>query len=173
MAPNFPPGTDQHVNPAVTPTWVFSATTGVTNTLRLFNEGQHVVFVGGANVSPFNGLPVAPGNRPLELQNIGQAVYACSGVMATATGATLASSALPAGSTAFTVSGSISSIAAGSAVLLGAGGSQEVVSVVSTGGATTTTFTISTATVYDHAASSPVTVATAMPGQLRVTAGAI
>jgi hypothetical protein len=56
-------------------------------------------------------------------------------------------------------------------VLLGKGSSAEPVSVSSTGGVTTTTFTLATATNYDHANASPVSAATTFIGQLRVSAG--
>lgn len=171
--PSFPPGTDQSLNPAVTPTWVFSPVPNVVNTLRLANIGRNTVWVGGVNVSQFNGIPLPAGSRPVEIQNIGNTVYTCSGVTPTSTGYTLAASALPAGSTAFTTSASVATIVAGSVVLLGAGGSQEVVVVSATGGSTTTTFTLSTATLYDHVASSPATLATAAYGQVRVTAGVV
>ncbi len=172
--PNLPPGTGQAIAPAVTPTWVFTPPPGsVTATLRIQNLGLSTVYVGGVNVSQFNGLPLAPGNRPLELMNCPYTVYTCSGVSPTATGYTLAASALPAGSTAFTTSASVSTISAGSVVILGASGSQEVVSVSATGGATTTTFTLATSTLYDHVASSPATLATARIGQVQVQAGVI
>ena len=171
--PNLPPGTDQSVNPAVTPTWVFSPLSNKVSTLQLTNTGPFTVWAGGANVSQFNGFPVPPGSKPLVLQNVGSTVYTCSNVSLTATGYTLAASALPAGSSAFTVSASVSTLAAGSVVVLGAGGSQEVVSVSATGGATTTTFTLATATLYDHVASSPATLATAQYGQVRVTPGVV
>jgi len=173
MPLNLPPGTDQSVNPAVTPTWVFQPVSKQNTTLRLTNTGPWVVWAGGVNVSPFNGFPVPPNAKPLELQNVGYTVYTCSNAVATTTGYTLAAVAQPAGSTAFTVSASVSTIVAGSVIFLGAGGSQEVVSVTATGGATTTTFTLATATLYDHVASSPATLATAQPGQVRVTAGVV
>ena len=173
MAPSFPPGTDQSVNPAVTPTWVFTPLSKQINTLRLTNTGPYTVWAGGVNVSQFNGFPIPPGSKPIELQNVGYTVYTCSNVSPTATGYTLAASALAAGSTAFTTAASVSTIVAGSPILLGAGGSQEVVSVLSTGGATTTTFTLATATLYDHVASSPATLATAQLGQVRVSPGVV
>lgn len=173
MPLNLPPGTDQSVTPAVTPTWVFTPLSKQVNTLRLSNTGPYTVWAGGVNVSQFNGFPIPPGSKPLELQNVGYTVYTCSNVSPTATGYTLAAAALPAGATAFTVSASVSTIVAGSVVLLGAGGSQEVVSVSATGGATTTTFTISTSTLYDHVASSPATLATAQLGQVRVSPGVV
>jgi hypothetical protein len=171
--PTLPPGTDQTVNPGVTPTWVFSPVSAQNTTLRLLNTGSSVVWAGGVNVSPFNGFPIPPGSRPVQLQNVGYTVYTCANVTPDGAGHTLAASALPAGSTAFTVSASVSTITAGTVVLLGAAGSQEVVSVKATGGATTTTFTLATATLYDHVASSPATLATAQAGQIRVTAGVV
>lgn len=172
--PNFPPGTPQALAPAVTPTWVFTPTPGaIPATLRIQNLGTSTVYVGGVNVSQFNGLPIAPGNRPLELQNCPFTVYTCSGVSPTATGYTLAASALAAGSSAFTTSASVASLVAGSVVILGASGSQEVVSVSATGGATTTTFTLATNTLYDHVASSPATLATTVIGRVQVQAGVV
>ena len=81
--PNLPPGTDQSVNPAVTPTWVFSPLSNKVSTLRLTNTGPYTVWAGGANVSQFNGFPVPPGSKPLELQNVGSTVYTCSNVSPT------------------------------------------------------------------------------------------
>ena len=173
MTLNLPPGTDQSVNPLVTPTWVFTPVPKQNTTLRLTNTSNSVVWAGGVNVSQFNGFPIPPGSKPVELQNVGYTVYTCSNVNATSTGYTLAAAALPAGSTAFTTSASVSTIVAGSVILIGASGSQEVVSVSATGGATTTTFTLSTSTLYDHVASSPATLATAQVGQVRVGAGVV
>jgi hypothetical protein len=163
-------GVDQHVNTAPVPTWVFTPTPSVSSTLRLFNEGTQIVYVGGINVSPFNGLALYPGARPLELQNTNQTVYTCSNVLPTATGYTMSAAALNAGSTVVTLS-TAETLAVGVPVLLGAGGSQEV--VVTAGASATAAFTVTTATLYDHKASSLVTVATSTPGQLRVTAGVV
>jgi len=173
MPLNLPPGTDQSVNPAVTPTWVFSPVSKQNTTLRLTNTGPWVVWAGGVNVSPFNGFPVPPNAKPVELQNVGYTVYTCSNAVVGTTGYTMSAAALAAGSTVLTTSASVSTIAAGQVLVIGAGGSQEVVSVTATGGATTTTFTLATATLYDHVASSPVTAATAQLGQIRVTAGVV
>lgn len=163
----------QSIVPAVTPTWIFTPTPSAATSLEIWNTGTSTVFVGDVNVSPYNGFQIAPGNRPTRLQISGQTVYSCSNVVATATGATATSTALPAGSSAFTVSASISTFKAGTVVLLGAGNAKEVLTISATGGATTTTFTLSTATLYDHVASSPVTVATALPGSIKVTAGVL
>jgi hypothetical protein len=81
--------------------------------------------------------------------------------------------ALPAGSSAFTVGTSIATITAGTIVLLGAGNNAEPVSVKSTGGATTTTFTLGTATNYDHASAASVSTTTLAIGQLRVAQGVL
>ncbi len=171
--PNLPPGTDQSVNPAVTPTWVFTPPANGTPTLRLYNTGHSVVWAGGANVSQFNGFPVPPGSKPVELQNVQFTVYTCSNVSVGSTGYTTSSSAMTVGSTVLTTSASVSTIAAGQVLVLGTAPGQEVVTVTATGGSTTTTFTLATATLYDHVASSPVTAATMQPGQVRVTAGVV
>jgi hypothetical protein len=170
--PTFNPGVEQHVNLGPTPTWIFTANTSATNTLRLTNEGSNVLYVGGAGVTPSNGMPVYPNARSVELSGVTATMYGCSVTVGATSVGTLAA-ALSAGSTAFTVGSSISTITAGTIVLLGAGNNAEPVSVKSTGGATTTTFTLGTATNYDHGASSSVSTTTLAIGQLRVTQGVL
>lgn len=169
--PNFPPGSDQHVNVGVTPTWIFTANTSATNILRLVNEGRNVLYVGQSSVTPLNGLPVYPGGKPVEFAGV-STLYAVSAVATSSSVGTLAA-ALPAGSTAFTVGTSTATIVAGNTVMIGTGSSAEPVSVTATGGATTTTFTIATGTLYDHANASPVSAATSLLGQLRVSQGVV
>lgn len=170
--PIFNPGVEQHVNFGPTPTWIFTANTSATNVLRIANEGLNTFYVGGAAVTPANGTPLSPGSKPLELINVGQTMYGCSNVIGSSSVSTL-TAALPAGSLAFTTATSVSTIVAGSIVLLGKGNSAEPVSVTATGGATTTTFTIATATNYDHQNASPVSLATMFIGQARVTMGVL
>lgn len=170
--PTFPPGTDQHVNLGPTPTWIFTANTSAANTLRLTNEGNNVLYVGGSSVTPSNGIPVYPRARSVELTGVTETLYGCSSVIGASSVSTTAA-VLSAGSTAFTTATSVSTITAGSVVLLGTGANGEPVSVAATGGATTTTFTLATGTNYDHAASSPVSLATMFIGQLRVTQGVL
>src|SRR6266567_8471717 len=124
--PNLGPGVPQNLNPAVTPTWVFTPTPGVNTSFRISNNGGNTVYIGGANVSQYNGIPLAPGCRPVELQNCPFTVYTCSGV--SLTGATKVSSAtaITAGSTGFTLT--TSGQAVGPAVL-GNGTSLEVVNI--------------------------------------------
>lgn len=174
--PNFGPGVDQHINTIVTPTWVFSPTPNVVGpSVRLYNEGTQIVYVGGANVSPFNGLPLPPNSRPLEIQNMTGTVYTCSNISVTGTGYTAAAGALNAGSTAITLSGSVTTLGVGSVLVLGAAPSQEVVQIanVTATSGSVISFTLATATLYDHKTAMPMTLATSVPGQLRVTAGVL
>lgn len=170
--PSLGAGVDQHVNTSPTPTWVFTPNPVGGASVRLYNEGSQVVYIGGANVSPYNGVPLYPGCRPVEFQNANGTIYTCSNVTGLTSVATL-SGALNAGVTAFTTSSSIATITAGTTVVLGGTSGGEVVSVTATGGATTTTFTISTSTLYDHKNAAVVYTASSTPGQLRVTAGVV
>jgi hypothetical protein len=169
--PNLGAGVDQHVNTNPVPTWVFTPNPVGGAAVRLYNEGSQVVYIGGANVSPYNGLPLYPGSRPLELQNANSTVYSCSNVTGLTSVATL-SAALNAGVSAFTTASSIATIANGATIVLGpSGAGQEVVTVTgSTGG---TAYTVSTATLYDHKTGGAVYTAVSTPGQLRVTAGVV
>jgi hypothetical protein len=169
--PTFPPGSDQHVNLGPTPTWIFTANTSASNTLKVLNEGLNTFYVGGSAVTPATGTPVAPGSKT-ELINVTQTLYGCSNVIGASSVSTTAA-VISAGSTAFTTATSVSTIVAGSIVLIGTGASAEPGSVKSTGGATTTTFTLATATNLDHAAASPVSLATMFIGQARVTQGVV
>ena len=166
------PGIDQHVNLGVTPTWIFTPNTSGPSVLQLTNEGANTLFVGLAGVTPFNGIPIPPRSKPVRLTGITQTLYGVSNSIGASSAATLAA-ALPAGSTAFTTGTSIATIVAGSSVLLGSGSSAEPVSVTATGGLTTTTFTIATATLYDPGSAAPVSVATTFIGQLRVSPGVL
>lgn len=174
--PNLGPGVDQHINTVVTPTWVFTPTPNVPGpSVRLYNEGTQTVYVGGANVSPFNGLPLPPNSKPLQIQNQSGTIYTCSNVNVGTTGYTLSGAALNSGSTAVTLSGSVTTLAAGQVLVLGAAPSQEVVQIaaVTATNGSVISFTLSTTTIYDHKASAPLTAATSTPGQLRVTAGVL
>lgn len=171
--PNLGAGVDQHVNVGAVPTWVFSPTAGLPNTVRLYNEGAGgpLVYVGGANVSPLNGLPLSPGNEPLRLVNITGPVYACSAVSPGTAAATIGTGVPSnAGTTKFSVTTMNTSFAAGTVLLVGGGTSQEVLVVASTAG---TVITTTTSSLYDHAVGAPLTACTYFPAQLRATAGAI
>ncbi len=170
--PNFPPGTDQHVNPAVTPTWIFTPVTGQTNTIRLYNEGLNTVYVGPSGVDQPAGMAIRPGNKPVVLQNVQQTLYALSGVTVGAQAGTASASAFTAGSTAITLSAAVpAGLAAGTTIVVGstAGTGWEAQVVASTTASSQITF--ANPLVNDHVGSSPIYAATAQPGQLRVTAG--
>jgi hypothetical protein len=164
-------GVDQTVTPAVTPTWVFTPTAKVTNTLRILNQGNSTIWLGGANVSPFNGFALLPGSRPLELQNAGKTVYLCSDITIGATGSALSTAPVAAGGSSFTVASSVAGYVAGASFVLGASGSQEVLTIKSVS-ADGTTIATTTNSLYDHVLSSPMTLVTTFLGQARITAGA-
>lgn len=174
--PNLGAGVDQHVNTTAVPTWVYNAPAYVAGSnypacVRLYNEGTNVLFVGGANVSPLNGLPLPPNSKPIEIQNVFGTVYTCSNsaVGANTSAATL-SSALASGSTVLTVTSAYSTnITNGSTIFLNNGGAGGEYLVVT--GTAATSITVSTTTLYDHATASKATIATTTVGQLRVTAG--
>jgi hypothetical protein len=170
--PNLGAGVDQHVNTAPVPTWVFTPTPSVSSTLRLYNEGSQIVYVGGANVSPINGLPLFPGARPLELQNIGSTIYTCSyaSTVGSTISATLSANFVAGGSSVPVTTGYSTGILVGSTIFLGTGTAAEVLVVSATAA---TTITTSTVTLYDHKTAATVTLASTTPGQLRVTAGVV
>lgn len=168
--PNLGPGVDQHVNPNPIPTWIFTPTPNAAASVRLYNEGSNVVFVGQANVSPYNGMPIYPGNRPVEFQSMLATLYACSNVAPGTVSNTLTAVALTVGTTSFTV-GSTTGFGIGTSLILGnTGKGQEVATVA---GTTATAVTVSTALLYDHGASETVSTAVVFAGQLRVTAGVV
>src|ERR1700677_199716 len=98
-------GVDNHVNVTPTPVLVFTPNpSAAAATARFFNEGSATVYVGGANVSQFNGIPLMP-NQKVELSNVNGSLYACGGYSAGANNTTM-SGASAAGSTSFTVASS-------------------------------------------------------------------
>lgn len=171
--PNLGAGVDQHVNTAPVPTWVFTPNPSGGASVRLYNEGSQPVYVGGVNVSPFNGLPLFPGSRPLEVQNAQGTVYTCSNVTSGAVGGTV-TSASTAGQQSFVTAASVptANFSPGATFIIGRAGSQEVLTVNTVSASYTTIGTTSVA-LYDHAATSPLFSATTTPGQLRVTAGVV
>ncbi len=78
--PNLGPGVANVVPLAVTSTWVFTPTPSVAATVSLWNTGTHTAFVGRAGANQADSFPLAPGNRPLRLQNIGYSLYGTSDV---------------------------------------------------------------------------------------------
>lgn len=174
--PNFPPGTDQSVNPALTPTWVFTPPPGVIATVRFFNTGRNPVYVGGSQVTQNNGLLVPPGSRAVEMQNVTQTLYALSPVVASSAVAagTMSASSVTVGTTAITLTTAVpGSLAAGTTVIVGstAGAGWEVQVVNSTTASSQITF--ANPLVQDHVASGVIYTATAQLGQIRVTAGVV
>jgi hypothetical protein len=169
--PNLGAGVDQHVNTGVAPTWVFTPNPSGGSALRLYNEGSQLVYVGGPNVTPLNGLPLFPGGRPVELQNITGTVYTCSNsaVGNNTAAATLGTGGIATvGTTLLTVTTMNSSFAPGTTLQLGTATNREYVVVASTA---STVVTLSNPTLYYHAVADVMTLATTTVGQLRVTAG--
>ena len=167
--PNLGPGVDQHVNLTPTPNWVFTPNTSATATVRFYNEGRNICYVGQSGVTPNNGLPVVPGGRPIELQNVTQTLYGCSGWIAGAALATTSTASTAGTTTMNFASGGMASIPVGTTFLVGAGSGQEALVVASS--VNTTTITTTTAALFDHVTSSPADTITTAIGQLRVTAG--
>jgi hypothetical protein len=170
--PYLGPGLSNNVNVTPAPVQVFTPTPGAAASCRFANLGSGVVYVGGANVSPVNGFPIYPGNRPVTLPNVGVNLYACSGVGIVNAGNATLSAVTPAGTTSLTVA--TAAPTAGTYIRVGNGTGVEYLSVVSfTGSGTPWTATTSTATVYDHVTGATVATVAAVPGLLSVTAGVV
>lgn len=173
--PNFPPGTGQSLSPAVTPTWVFTPTPNVKSpSIRLYNPGStYPVYIGGANVTQFNGMPLYPSNRPVEFQNMPTSIYVCSGATRGAAGGTLGS-ASTAGTTTVTLAAAVpAALAAGTTVMIGSTvntSSMDVNVVNSTTASSALTFL--SPLLYDHASSTVVYAATPGTGVVQVIATA-
>lgn len=165
--PQFPPGTPNNVSVTPVPLQVFTPTPGVTSSVRFYNPGPATVYVGLANVSPVNGLPIAPGNRPVELQNANTTLYACSGYSSAGATTTL-SAATTAGSTTFTP-GTL--LTAGSYYRIGNATGVEFVQAASVSASSAVTTT--TPLLYDHATGATVATLTVVPGPLSVQAGVV
>lgn len=171
--PYLGPGVPANASVTPIPTLVFTPTPNAAATCRLSNPGSATVYVGGANVSPVNGFPIPPGNRPVELNNVGVSLYACSAVASVNSSGHATLSALnAAGSTLFTVA--TAAPTAGTYVQLGSGTSLEYLFVSSfTGAGTPWTVTTSTASLYDHISGSTMATVVAVPGPLNVSAGVV
>jgi len=174
--PNFGPGIDQIITPAVTPTWVFTPTPGAASTVRFYNTSNiNPVYVGGPSVTQFTGMPLYPGNRPIELSNANTTMYVSSGVTRNTNATGTLGSASTAGTTAVTLAAIVpAGLAAGTTILIGSTvntSGMEPVVVNSTTASSQLTF--ATPLLYDHAASTVVYTATAFPGSVRVTAGVV
>lgn len=172
--PTLPPGSPQSVNPAVTPTWVFTPPSGVPATLRLANTGRYPVFVGGSQLTQNNSLAIPPGGKAVELIGVTQTVYALSGVGSPVVAATMASSAVTVGTTAITLTATVpTALAAGTTIIVGstAGTGWEAQVVNSTTASSQITF--ANPLVQDHAGSGVIYTATAQPGQVSVIPGVV
>lgn len=172
--PNLGPGVDQHINPAVTPTWVFTPTPNAPATVIFYNEGRNPVYLGTSGINQPDAFALPPGGKPIKLINVTQTMYAASGVSVGAQAGTMTASPVTAGSTAITLTGTVpSNLAAGTTIVIGntAGTGWEAQIVNATSASSQLTFT--SALVNDHTSSSPVYLATALPAQLHVTAGVV
>lgn len=135
----------------------------------LFNAGPGVVYIGGAGVTPANGLPLYPRNE-LDFATAPLGIYAVAGgATLSGTVTTTASAAITHGaSTQISVAAS-ASFAAGMIVQVGAGTAAETL-VVASRASSTITFTGKPQ--YDHATGVAVTQVTgATTGTLRVSVG--
>lgn len=170
--PNLGPGVPNNVSVTPIPLLVFTPTPSVPASCRFYNPGPGVAYIGGANVSPVNGLPILPGNRPLELQNVNVNLYACGGVNSVASTGTL-SAANAAGSTSWTVATAAPTV--GTYIRVGNLPGVEYLFVTAvTGASTPWTATTSTGSLYDHASGATVATVTSLAvGPLSVTAGVV
>jgi hypothetical protein len=174
MPLNLPPGTPQSVNPAVTPTWVFTPTPNAPATVRLSNTGRYPVYVGGSQVTQNNGILIPPGSKPVEMQNVTQTLYALSPVQSPVIAATMSSSAVTVGTTAITLTAAVpAALAAGATIIVGStvGTGWEAQVVNSTTASSQITF--ANPLVQDHVGSGVIYTATPQYGQVGVTAGVV
>ena len=171
LVPNLPPGTPNTVNPAVTPTWVFTANPSAANYVRILNTGRYPVYVGGLGCAQVNGFPVPPGGRPVEVP-VNGTLYASSALVVGSSVSTL-NAGYTAGTTSI-VTGSSVTTSAGSVLVIGTtvntGWEPVVVSAISASGTTVTT---SSGLLMDHASGQIVYAATAQYGQVQVQAGVL
>ena len=174
--PNIPPGSPSNVNPAVTPTWVFTPnpTAGAASVLRVTNTSRNPVYIGGSQVTQNNGLVVPPNNRTVEVIGLTGSVYALSGVGGPAAAGTMSSSAVTVGTTAITLTTTVpTSLAAGTTIIVGStvGTGWEAQVVNSTTASSQITF--ANPLVQDHVGSGVIYTATALPGQVQVIGGVV
>ena len=187
--PYFGAGVDQHVNLTFTPTWLFTPTSGVPNTVRIYNEGQNTIYIGGLAVTQNTGIPLPPGSRPLEFNNPPAPLYGVSAYLignsaftgpTSPVAGTLSSiaSAYTAGASAYTISTAIGISSglgqAGMTWRIGSTfptqvGNQEV--FVTATSAATTAVTTTNAALFPHQQGEVVYAVTPTYGQVRVTAG--
>lgn len=172
--PSFPPGTQQSVNPAVTPTWIFTPSTYGPPTIRVTNTGRTTVYVGGSQVTQNNGIAVPAGGKGIELIGNTGTLYAVSPVLVGSAAGTMSSSAVTVGTTAITLTTTVpTSLAAGTTIIVGstAGTGWEAQVVNSTTASSQITF--ANPLVQDHAGSGVIYTATAQQGQIGIIAGVV
>lgn len=170
--PYYGAGVAQYVNPAVTPTWIFTPNTSASNTLRIHNHSMWPAYIGSSGVNSAAAMAIPPYGKPVELFNVTQTLYAVSGVLVGSQAGTMSASAVTAGSTAITLAATVpTGLAAGTTIVVGttAGTGWEAQVVASTTASSQLTF--ASALVNDHAASSPVYLATAQPCAIKVSQG--
>jgi hypothetical protein len=172
---NLPPGSPNNVNLTFTPTWLFTPSTNATNNVRLWNNGRNTVYVGQADVTVNTGLPIPPGQKPVELTNVLQSLYAIS-TYSIGTLLGTVQTAATAGSTSLTFSSTVpvSTLGVGGIFMIGstsATSNQEALSVAAT--TATTVLTTSTATAFAHDTTNVVYGVNATYGQLTVQSGVV
>lgn len=167
--PNLGPGIAVSTVPTAQPTLVYTPTPSVQGpSIRITNNGGVPVYLGQSNVSQYNGLPLYPGNRPVELQNCPVNVYVSGGAFASGPSVVTNATAFAAGATSFTVTTTgLTANTTPFTVILGSGTGQELVSITSISSSTVITCS---ATLQDHVGG--VTVATAVVRTANVTASA-
>jgi hypothetical protein len=176
--PNLGAGVDQHVNLTYTPTWLFTPTTGVINTVRIYNEGSNTIYVGGKSVTQNTGIPVPPGNKPLEWANATSALYAVSAVnvgavMNTVGGSLLLTNVISVGASSVTTTAAVTNTLI-PGTIFGIGNISTGSNLEFTTVATSVSTTVMTATVaFSHVQGEGIYPVTPTYGQVRVTAGVV
>ena len=173
--PYFGAGVDQQVSVPANITWIFTPTPSVPSaSIRLYNQSQSANVYVGKNPTPATGMPIPPGNRPIEIQNMNVTLYASTDYTKGAVQFTLSAAAVTAGTSTLTGAAAVpTSLASGATFVLGSGVSsgQEICVVAST--AANSTITLVNATLFDHTASTQLFAATWTTVPLRVTAGVV
>ena len=162
------------VNPAVTPTWVFTPNSSAPSNVTFYNNGRNTVYVGGPQVTQNSGVPVRPGGKPLELTGVTGTLYALSSVTNPVVAATMSSSAVTVGTTAITLATTVpTALAAGAVIIVGstAGTGWEAQVVNTTNASSQITF--ANPLVQDHVGSSVIYTASAQYAQVTVVPGVL
>lgn len=162
------------VNPAVTPTWVFTPNSSAPSNVTFYNNGRNAVYVGGSQVTQNSGIPVRPGGKPLELTGVTGTLYALSPVTNPVIAATMSSSAVTVGTTAITLATTVpTALAAGTVIIVGstAGTGWEAQVVNTTNASSQITF--ANPLVQDHVGSGVIYTASAQYAQVTVVPGVL